>query len=89
MDGYGFTIIILYLIVAVMDFAWMVHTDDEDGVSSPLGDFANLVFAILWPLHLIIELVCLVVYYFYKTLVWIVTKSFKLVIDLLEDIYGE
>lgn len=89
MDQYYITICIAYLIGLIIDFVWLVKCDEEDGKKSIYHDSVNLFIAALWPLHLLLEVVMLVLVGLYRLVLIIAKKGIKPIIDVLGDLDGD
>lgn len=89
MDQYDLAICIIYLIGLMLDFVWLAYCDEQDGKKSLYRDITNLVIAALWPLHLILEALMLLLVGLYRLVKLIAKKGLKPILDVLGDLDGD
>lgn len=89
MDQYDLAICIIYLIGLMLDFVWLAYCDEQDGKKSLYRDATNLLIAVLWPLHLILEAVMLLLVGLYRLVGFIAKNGLKPVLKVLGDLDGD
>lgn len=89
MNQYDLSICILYLIGLIIDFVWLVYCDEQEGKKSIYRDCVNLLIAALWPLHLTLEVVMLLLVGLYRLVLLVAKKGVKPIIDVLGDFDGD
>lgn len=89
MSGYTLLMCIIYLIGLMLDFVWLAYCDEQEGKNSLYRDFTNLLISVLWPLHVILEALMLLLVGLYRLVVIVSKKGLKPVLDVLGDLDGD
>lgn len=73
MDSLWLTVLFVYLIVAVMDYLWMMKVDDSRGEKqSVTREVVTVIESALWPIILPLEIIFLIIVTVFELVLYLI-----------------